>query len=255
MIFNPNNSLLQGASYLSQGFKLIFKPGIRRFVLIPLLINTLILGGLYWLGQHYLSEFNHWLDNYLPSWLHWLHVLVWLIFSLSYLLILIYTYVTLSNLISLPFNSLLAEHVQLELTGTSPLQKSTWELIRDTPRLLARQMALILYFLPRALFLLILFFVPVVQMGAGVLWFLFNAWMMSIQHLDYPMDNNRISFKELKQQISLQRWTTLGFGSSVLILGLIPLINLLVIPAAVAGATTWWVQFNANRSYNNSSST
>ncbi|MEN8761084.1 MAG: EI24 domain-containing protein, partial [Thiogranum sp.] len=40
--------LSAGPGYLLQGFSLLRKPGLRRFVLMPLLINIVLFGGLVW---------------------------------------------------------------------------------------------------------------------------------------------------------------------------------------------------------------
>lgn len=37
-----------GLYYFSQGWKLITQPGIRRFVILPLLVNILLMGGAFW---------------------------------------------------------------------------------------------------------------------------------------------------------------------------------------------------------------
>jgi len=237
-----HNNLLQGVRYLLEGFKLIFQPGLKRFLIIPLLLNLLIYIGIFFLFQQYINTFNQWMDHYLPSWLHWVHTFLWLIFMTGYIIIMIYSFVTLSNIVCLPFNSLLSEKVQLHITGQNPLKKSLWEFFKDFPHLLSRQLALMGYFLPRALFLFILFWVPVVQIFAGFLWVLFNGWMMTIQHIDYPMDNNHCSFSELRRHLSMNRWSSLGFGISVLFFTMIPVLNLLTIPAAVAGATSFWLK-------------
>ncbi|MBP2261259.1 uncharacterized protein involved in cysteine biosynthesis [Pseudomonas sp. BP8] len=40
--------------------------------------------------------------------------------------------------------------------------------------------------MPRALALLILSFIPVVNVIAAPLWLIFGVWMMAIQYIDYP---------------------------------------------------------------------
>jgi CysZ protein len=241
MALKSDNNLHSGAAYLFHGFALIFKPGLKRFLIIPLIINVLLFVGLFFLTQHYLSLFNHWMDSHLPTWLHWLNFLVWLIFMAGFVLTVVYTFVTLSNILCLPFNSLLSEQVQIYLTGKSPIKKNIWEFIQDLPRLLGRQLAVMGYFIPRAVFLLILFLVPLVQMIAGLLWLAFNAWMMTLQHIDYPMDNNQVPFKDLRRLMSQNYRLSMGFGAGFLLLSVIPVVNLLLIPAAVAGATELWV--------------
>ncbi len=66
--------------------------------------------------------------------------------------------------------------------------------------------------------------------------------MMSIQYTDYPADNDRLSFKRLRQLLSQNRVLTLGFGASVTVATMIPGINLFVMPAAVCGASIMWAE-------------
>ncbi len=65
-------STTSGAGYFFQGLKLVTQPGIRRFVIIPLIINILLLGGAF---ATLLTHLSGWIDgwlSYLPSWLEWL---------------------------------------------------------------------------------------------------------------------------------------------------------------------------------------
>lgn len=236
-----NNNLYLGASYLFAGFKLILKPGIKRFVIMPLLINTLLFVALFMLAKHYFGLFDHWFTLHLPHWLAWLGSLLWGIFFLGFFLVMIYTFVTIANLIAAPFNSLLAEKVQLYLTGKAQ-EQSLLATLKDVPRIIGRQLAILGYYIPRAIVVLILFFVPIIQLVAAVIWFLFNAGFMTITYIDYPTDNNRVPLRVALTEVKKTRWLSLGFGSAVLLLTMIPVVNFFVIPAAVAGATKLWLE-------------
>lgn len=244
------NDPISGMHYFLAGLKLISKPGLKRFVIIPLLINIILFIALFFLLSHYLGEFNLWFEHHLPSWLRWLGVIVWVLFFISFFLIFIYAFVTVANLISAPFNSFLAEKVELYLTGKVLEPRSLYDNIKDIPRILGRQFAILGYYLPRALLLLILFFIPVVQAVAAVLWFLFNAWFMVMTYLDYPTDNHRIPIKTVRVWMGERRWLSLGFGISVLVATMIPILNFFSIPAAVAGATKLWVDENREKNNN-----
>src|SRR5580700_2649393 len=119
--------------YLIEGFKLIVKPGLKRFVAIPLLINFILFIGLFFLARHFISEFNAWFANYLPAWLHWLSGILWMLFFISFFLILIYTFVFFANLVSAPFNSFLAEKVEAYLGGEGSQNLSMRDNIKDIP--------------------------------------------------------------------------------------------------------------------------
>lgn len=234
------NNFFKGIGYFLSGFELIFKPGIKRFVFIPVFINIIIFASFFFIAEHYVLQLSNWFISYLPAWLFWLAYFLWLVFFFSFFLILIYTFVTVSNLLAAPFNSILSEKIEFYLSQKKFEQRSVMENIKDVPRILARQWSLILYYLPRALVLFILFFVPIIQAFAAFFWFLFNAWFMSLTYLDYPTDNNRIPLSIVHGELKRHRSLYLGFGISVLMTSMVPILNFLVMPAAVAGATKLW---------------
>lgn len=236
------NNPIAGMKYFIAGFGLISKPGIKRFVVIPLTINIVLFVGLFFLLRHFVGEFNLWFAHHLPAWLRWLGAFLWLLFFISFVLIFVYTFVTVANLISAPFNSLLAEKVEFYLTGKVLESRSLAENIKDIPRIVGRQLAILGYYLPRAILLLVLFIVPLVQAVAAILWFLFNAWYMTMTYIDYPTDNQRVPLRDVRIWLKQKRWLSLGFGISVLIASMIPILNFFSIPAAVAAATKLWVE-------------
>ena len=236
-----NNNVLTGASYLLEGFKLLFKPGLKRFVILPLIVNMLVFISLFFLSYHFFNQFNHWIESQLPHWLHWLGFILWALFFVGFSLLVLYTFIILANLIAAPFNSFLAEKVEWYLTGKTH-EQTFWATCKDFPRAMGRQLAVLGYYIPRAGVFIILFFIPIIQLFAAFIWFGFNAWMMSLQYLDYPTDNQRIAFKTVRAQLNKKRWLILGFGLSVLIFTMIPILNFFVIPAAVAGATKLWIE-------------
>ena len=99
----------------------------------------------------------------------------------------------------------------------------------------------LIYFIIRAIPLLILFIIPITAPFAPILWFLFSAWMMSLQYMDYPMGNHKIDFNTQKKLQKQHRLFSMGYGSGVLLATMIPLLNFLIIPLAVISATQIWV--------------
>lgn len=98
------------------------------------------------------------------------------------------------------------------------------------------------YLLSRALPLVILSFIPCVNVLAPFLWALFGAWGMALEYMAYPLENEGVLFLEQKQLVKSIRLGALSFGG-VAAMGLtIPVLNIIVAPAAVIGAT---IYFNA----------
>ncbi len=234
---------LGGIEYFWRGVTMLNHHGLRRFVAIPLLVNIVVFAFLLWLGVHYFSQLTHWVATLLPTWLRWLNWLLWILFVISFLIVLAYTFTFIANLIAAPFNGLLSEKVEKILTGKKEITPPGWiNLVKDIPRAFGRQIRFIVYYLLWAIPALILFIIPVIQVAAGPLWFLLNAWMMSVQYMDYPMDNHRISFRAMRDKMQEKRLVHLSFGCMVMLATLIPIINFIVMPAAVIGATVLWVE-------------
>ena len=229
-----------GAGYLLQGMRLIARPGLRRFVAVPLLINILVFSAGIAAGIHWFEGFLAWMDARVPSWLQWLDWVLWPLFVLLLAGLVVYGFSLVANLIAAPFNGLLAEKVELLLRGR-PLDEgpgTTGMLAGLLPTLLD-EVRKVLYALAWALPFLLLLWVPVV---GSVLWFLFTAWMLAVQYLDYPMGNQGLKFREQRRRLAARRGLGLGFGAAAAALGAVPVLNFILMPSAVAGATVLWVR-------------
>lgn len=235
---NGNPAL--GVNYLVRGLKLITQPGLRVFVILPLLLNSIIFGFLIYLT---IGQFSDWIQkavDWLPSWLDFLAWVMWPLVVILMLTVVMYTFSIVANLIASPFNALLAEKTEELLTGQEVLGSETiGQAILSFPKSLTREVHKLVYYLPLALVALLISLVlsPI----APFIWFLLGAWMMVIQYCDYPMDNHKKSFAVMKVSIKQQRLTSLGFGAVVMVGTMIPIVNFLIMPAAICGATAYWV--------------
>lgn len=231
-----------GWFYFCEGFRLAGTSGIRRFVLVPIMINILLLGGaFYWLFQR-LEIWILALMSYAPGFLQWLDYLLWPLAVVMILLIFGYFFSTIASWIAAPFNGLLAEQLEARLTGEPPPPGGVLSVIKDVPRVMAREVCKFRWYLPRVFTLLVFSFIPLFgHILAAPLWFLFGGWMLAIQYCDYPFDNHKISFADMYRLLRQHRMRHLQFGVLVNLCTLIPLVNLVIIPVAVCGATAIWV--------------
>ncbi|MFK5893700.1 MAG: sulfate transporter CysZ [Pseudomonadota bacterium] len=246
---NTSNNPISGFNYLLKAITLAGKPGIKRFVFIPLLINILVFVIALWVGIHYFSLFmDDMLDfSGLWSWvenlLNLIKPLLWMIFFSAYLILIFFGFSILANLIAAPFNSLLADATEKYLTGQTISENTDMmQLLKDVFPLIMMEIRKMIYFIIRAIPLLILFVIPFTAPIAPILWFLFGAWMMSLQYMDYPMGNHNIDFNEQKKRQKQKRFFSMGYGGGILIATMIPILNFLIIPLAVISATQIWVE-------------
>jgi CysZ protein len=236
------NNPITGAGYLLRGLGLIFKPGIRKYTLIPLLINTILFASIIWFGAQQFEELINWMLSYLPGWLDWLRFILWPLFAITAVLVVFFSFSMVANLIGAPFNGLLSEAVDRHLSGQAIEQEGDWKiLLKNIVPALIDELRKILYFLIRAIPLGILFLIPVINIVAPFLWLAFSAWMLAVEYCDYPMGNHGLSFQDQRVRLKQKRMLSLGFGSSTLLATMIPIANFLVMPAAVAGSTAMWV--------------
>lgn len=238
-----NGNLITGVHYLREGMGLLTKPGIRPFVIIPLIINMVLFGGALWWGYQQVIILNELLVGWLPEWLDWLSWLLWPIFFLLAVLLIFYGFSIIANLVASPFNGYLAEKTEQMLTGQPLGVDNNWKtIVMLVPRSIGRELRKMLYYLPLLLAVFIMSFIPGVNVIAAPLGFLLAAWMMAIQYLDYPIDNHGMSFAQVKIAARRQQLTSLGFGGAVMLGTMIPLVNLIIMPAAICGATAYWVR-------------
>ncbi|MDH4557132.1 sulfate transporter CysZ [Pseudomonas sp. BN417] len=239
---------LTGPQYLGEGLKLVLSPGLRLFVLLPLTVNLLLFGALIGFA---VQEFSGWVDAFMPSlpdWLSFLEYILWPLFVLLVVVLVFFSFTMLANIIAAPFNGFLAEKVEVVVRGQDDFPAFSWaELMAMIPRTVGRELRKLAYFLPRAGALLILSFIPVVNLVAAPLWILFGIWMMAVQYIDYPADNHKLGWNEMLAWLREKRWQSLGFGGITYLALMIPFVNVLMMPAAVAGATLFWVREGGDR--------
>ncbi|WJG10898.1 sulfate transporter CysZ [Aliiglaciecola sp. LCG003] len=234
-----------GVSYFFEGFSLIRTKGLKRFVFIPLAVNLILFSvALYFLVGQIEGGINY-IINMIPDWewLAWFKAgvtyILWPLALISILLVFALIFGSLANWVAAPFNGLLAEKVELHLTGQPLGDSGVLDIVKDIPRTLGRELAKLVYYIPRAIgFLLLFFILPVI---GQILWFMFSAWMMSIQYCDYPFDNHKVGFKTMRHTLQASRTNSFSFGVMVSVFSMIPIVNFLVMPVAICGATSMWV--------------
>ncbi|MEM9255990.1 MAG: sulfate transporter CysZ [Pseudomonadota bacterium] len=238
-----SGDLATGASYLARGARMLRHPSLRLFVIIPLLVNVVIFATAWGIGFSYLVTLMDWLIAKLPSWLSFVEWILWPLLAITSALITGYLFTAVALIVASPFNALLAEKAEELITGRpvdslEGLAAALW----SVPRGVVRELIKLLYYIPMALLVLVLSIVPGINAFAPFLWFLLGAWMMSLQFLDYPMDNHQLSFAEVKLAAQDRRLSSMGFGGLVALCAGVPIVNFFVVPAAVVGATLLWCE-------------
>lgn len=232
--------VMNGSVYLGRGFKIIRQPDVRLYVAMPLLINILLFSMLIWFGYDQFSPLVDKAISLVPGFLDFLRWIIWLVISVFTTIVVFFTFTPIANIVAAPFNALLAEKIEARLTGKAINFNSNFiKIARDS---VLSQLRKLVYILLWSAALLLISLIPVINFAAPFLWVIFGSWLLSLEYLDYPMGNHELDFKKQKQILAARKGLALGFGSSVMILTSIPLINFIVMPVAVAGATVLWVE-------------
>jgi CysZ protein len=225
-----NNPLL-ALQCAAQGLKLLGHKELRKFLLWPLLINFLLYTAALVLSYFYIGDL---IEQFIPAWLHWLNWILWPLFFICFFAGSFFTFTLLGNLIAAPFYGLLARRAA-ELVGGEPIRlaeppwtKAVWA---EGKR--------VLYILTRSLPLLLLFLIPGINLFAPLLWALFGAWCMALEYLAYPLENRGLVFTEQRDALRKARLGAVSLGGLVMLGLMLPVLNILVPPAAVIAATAY----------------
>lgn len=233
MIFDKkgNNPAL-AVGYFIKGLKLLGNPKLRRYIVFPVLINLVLYGIAFTLGYFYIADL---IEQFIPDWLQWLRWILWPLFFISFFIAGFFTFTVAANLIAAPFYGKLSAATLAIISGQAspggepPWAKVIWAELRRAN-----------YLAVRALLILLLSIIPGVNVLAPVLWALFGAWGMALEYLAYPLENAGILFSEQRQLVKSIRLGALSFGGLAAVGLTLPLINIIVAPAAVIGATIYF---------------
>jgi CysZ protein len=235
-----------GFSYLLRGFELLPEPGLRTYVVVPLLINIVVFAGLIWAGW---AGIDHLLQSLLPQGQGWwtgiVIVLVFVFFGVIAGVIVFFSFTMVANLIGAPFNDYLSEKVERRLARDFQALPRSSHLLADFLPSILGEVRNLFYYLIFAVLLLVLSFIfnliPGLVIFTSPLWLLFGSWMLALEYLSYPMGNHNLYFPEVRDWLRAHRSLSLGFGFAATLASMIPVVNFLVMPAAVIGATALWV--------------
>lgn len=240
---NTNKSInpLEVLGILTDGLKISLTKECRLYLIIPICINLIVLAGGAALLFNYLTAWIDELTGGLPTVISGI-ISFFLVISL--IIACCFLFSTVATIIASPFYGLLAERVEMLLTGRTPTDDGWAELIKSIPRSLAREVHKQIFFLPRALLCLIILLIPGVNVAFPILWFLLTAWMGCLQYVDYAYDNNKVGFKQMRFEIARAKLASFLFGAVITFLLSIPIVNILVPPSAVCAGTKYYLRLS-----------
>lgn len=228
----------EGYRYGLSGLRWLWRPGLRVFVFVPLILNTVVFAvGTWWLFG-FLGRAQQAIGDWLPDWLDWLAWLIWPLAAVAVLILVWSTFTMIANLLGSPFNGLLAERVQRSVKPDAAFPKlSLAGEILLAPVAELRKLG---YFLLLAVPAVLLALVPGINVLAPLAWAIYGCWLLAVEYCDYPLSNLGLRLSEERRLLRKRRWLALGFGAGVMTMTVVPGLNLVAMPSAVIGASRMW---------------
>ncbi len=212
-------------------------PTLLSYFVVPVLINTLV----YSVGAYFfftrLGSLLHGIFGDPQTWyFKALFIAAGIVIGAVFALALIITFTAVGLVIAGPFLDLISQKVDEIRLGVDPSPEGT--IISDIAKSLMSQLKKILFFFAIQFLCLMLYMIPVIgQIGGAaiqlVVSFMFLAW----EFWDFPMDRRKMTFKEKKDFLFHYKYTAIAFGGVCFCYILVPLLNFVMMPMSVAGAT------------------
>ena len=230
VLINKANNPLIAAGFLYKGFTLLTNPKLRLFILIPILVNIVLYSVALGLGYYYVDKL---IAQLIPASLQWLSWILWPLFFISFFVAGFFTFTVLSNLIASPFYGILSSKTLAIISGKAHIVE------QPITKVIIAELKRVLYIVTRMLPLLVLFFIPVVNIIASFVLSLFGAWCLAMEFMAYPLENEGLLFVDQKRLIKTVWPGALSFGALTMIGLTLPVLNIIVGPAAVIGSTMY----------------
>ena len=236
--------LLGGLAAPWRGFKLLAAhPRLWPAALAPFLINLGLFILFFWFT---FSRFDHWVRSLVPGgegW--WWQLLVYLLLVLLVILLLaveVYLFAVVGRIIAAPFLELLTRRTEALVAGGRPdltgpgLWRSIW-------RVVVQEFKKLVLYLTLMSALLVLNLLP----GLGNLLYTILAggltcFFLALEFLDYPLERREFSLGRKLAYVWNLKFTGLAFGLAMLCLGLVPILNLALLPLGAVGGTLLFLE-------------
>ena len=228
--------VLRGAIFLWK-HKTLWKYAIAP-ILIGILVLAVSLGLSYYLIYYYVGGWLH--SSFGTAW-YW-QILFYVVVVLAGLLVLVVSFLLLTIIaaaIAGPFNDMISEKTEELVTGkASNAPFSFNQMIKDISRGIWHSLRILGLYLGVLIPSLLLLLIPGIGFGLfGFVIGLLSSYLLAFEYLGYPMDRRRYTFKEKRAFVHSRMRSALGFGFGNFLWASIPIVNIMMIPAAAVGGT------------------
>ncbi|MER7331063.1 MULTISPECIES: EI24 domain-containing protein [unclassified Micromonospora] len=230
-----------GVGLLLRGLGLYVRsPALMLLGIVPALISGAIFVAAFATLAYFVDDLaalvTPFADDWSATWRNLVRVAAGLVFLGIGGLLAVVSFTAVTLVIGDPFYEKISERVEERLGGTPgavdvPFWPSLRRSLADSVRLVGLS---VLFGIP----LFAAGFIPVVgQTVVPVIGAAVGGWLLAVELVGAPFYRRGMRLPERRSILKADRPTTLGFGVAVFVCFLIPLGAVLVMPAAVAGAT------------------
>jgi CysZ protein len=225
-------------------------PGMRRYLIIPFILNALFLGLLVFVSIEYLYPY---LSAMLPqddSW-YWaaLRFVAKPLFVIVTFLFIVIVYSITGTLICAPFADPLSEKIEILATGRrKEIPLSIARIMKSLLRVIKSTVLLIIIIVLFNLVILLLNFIPVIgNIVYTVTAFLSLMFFLGFQMFDVVLERHDYSFGKKFSMVWKYKGAAIGIGFGFLIVTYIPFAGFLAPLVASAGATLIYCRGESGR--------
>ena len=230
----------RGVGFIWRGLRwLARRPGLTVLGAVPPLIVGAVFLTLMIVLLFNLTGLVEWLTPFADSWDTWLvtslRVLGAAMLLAGATVLFVLTFSALSLAIGAPVYDAISAAVDRDLGGVTPVEQST---MASLGKAIGDAVKLLLIALPISLAVFLISLIPFV---GGVLGAIFGAFAggraLALELTGTPMDARGLTLSARRKLLAESRAKTMGFGVGAYLLFVIPLVAVIAMPAASAGAT------------------
>jgi CysZ protein len=235
------SDFFRGVALLGRGFAVWRSaPGLMLLGLVPaLIVAVAFAAGIIALGinlENIAVAVTPFANSWDEPWLTGIHVVAGLAFLAVAVLLVINTFTTVTLIVGQPFYERIWRHVEERAGGIGQERASGFW--RSTGRGIADGLRMLVPALLVGLALFLVGLVPVAGTAlAAILGAFVGGWYLTIELTGLAFEARGVGLRDRRRALRSRRALTRGFGVATYLLFLVPLGAVIVMPAAVAGAT------------------
>jgi CysZ protein len=240
-VVEQGTGFFTGVGFLFRGLGMYARsPRLMFLGLIPAVISFVLLIGALAAMLYFVDDVVAWITPFADNWSDALRggfrLLAMIGIVAAWVILSILLFAALTLLIGQPFYEAISKRVEDRLGGVpNEIDVSFWKTL---PRTVVDSIRLAILAAVFAVMVFLIGLIPVVGAIVGpVVGATLGGWVLALELTGVPFERRGLRYRDRKHMLKQRRPMAIGFGAATFICFLIPLGAVLVMPAAVAGAT------------------